>query len=276
MRMSASNLIAGPWVGEFGWELFAWQGYLRSLSKHFFKTTIICRENSSALYKDFTDNIIHHNLRTGESDCWFMNNCDIKKSAMQIFNENNIHYENSTVLLPTRIGAPPKTHWSTPISIFGKSIKPEYILFGNKNIKRNMCIFHVRNRKHRSADNWSKSNWDKLFNLISQHGFEVGCIGTKSEALLLEGAIDFRDIDMPVLFDILSNSVACFGPSSGPMHLASLCGCPHVVWSIDSNYERYTNNWNPLNTPVLFLSDYSWHPTPEFIYEKYTKWANIN
>ena len=28
------RLIAGPWVGEFGWELFAWQGYIRALSRH--------------------------------------------------------------------------------------------------------------------------------------------------------------------------------------------------------------------------------------------------
>ena len=29
------TLIAGPWVGEFGWELAAWQGYIRALSKNF-------------------------------------------------------------------------------------------------------------------------------------------------------------------------------------------------------------------------------------------------
>ena len=46
------TLIAGPWSGEFGWELFAWQAYIRSLSKYFEKTTIICRENSQYLYSN--------------------------------------------------------------------------------------------------------------------------------------------------------------------------------------------------------------------------------
>jgi len=35
------KLIAGPWVGEFGWELFAWQAYVRALSRNFDHTTII-------------------------------------------------------------------------------------------------------------------------------------------------------------------------------------------------------------------------------------------
>lgn len=42
------------------------------------------------------------------------------------------------------------------------------------------------------------------------------------------------------------------------MHLASLCGTPHFVWATDrhqpvigrGNRERYTDYWNPLNTPV--------------------------
>jgi len=33
-------LIAGPFLGEFGWELMQWQGYIRQLSK-FYKNTIV-------------------------------------------------------------------------------------------------------------------------------------------------------------------------------------------------------------------------------------------
>ena len=35
------KLIAGPWTGEFGWELFAWHAYIRALSRKFEHTTII-------------------------------------------------------------------------------------------------------------------------------------------------------------------------------------------------------------------------------------------
>ena len=51
--MASKHLLAGPWVGEFGWELFAWQAYIRSLSRHYDKTTIICRPTSHSIYTDF-------------------------------------------------------------------------------------------------------------------------------------------------------------------------------------------------------------------------------
>ena len=45
------KLIAGPWVGEFGWELFAWQGYIRALSRNFEQTTIIARPGAKPIYE---------------------------------------------------------------------------------------------------------------------------------------------------------------------------------------------------------------------------------
>ena len=74
-----SRLIAGPWVGEFGWELFLWQGYVRSLSKYFKETICIGRDSSHYLYKDFCTKYIAFNKRTGSSNMWLMNNFDLDK-----------------------------------------------------------------------------------------------------------------------------------------------------------------------------------------------------
>ena len=49
------TLVAGPWLGEFGWELFGWQGYLRALSKKFDRTIIVAKGNTDFLYRDFAD-----------------------------------------------------------------------------------------------------------------------------------------------------------------------------------------------------------------------------
>jgi ADP-heptose:LPS heptosyltransferase len=63
----------------------------------------------------------------------------------------------------------------------------------------------------------------------------------------------------------MANSTVLVGPSSGPVHLASLCGLPHVTWSpknatgIMSNKDRYERIWNPLKTPVTFIEG-SWNP----------------
>ena len=66
--MASKHLLAGPWVGEFGWELFAWQAYIRSLSRHYDKTTIICRPTSHSIYTDFADNFMYYSPDKGQAD----------------------------------------------------------------------------------------------------------------------------------------------------------------------------------------------------------------
>ena len=53
-----SILFAGPWVGEFGWELFGWQAKIRKLAKEYDKTIISSRECNRYLYSDFSDEFI--------------------------------------------------------------------------------------------------------------------------------------------------------------------------------------------------------------------------
>lgn len=53
-------LLCGPWQGEIGWELFAWQGYLRWISENeaFDKIVIGTEPESKFMYDDFADQII--------------------------------------------------------------------------------------------------------------------------------------------------------------------------------------------------------------------------
>jgi len=265
------TLIAGPWVGEFGWELFAWQAYVRALSQHFKKTIIICRANSTALYKDFATRTIVYNPPPGAADSFFMHGLDFMSAFKQVVEKNDIILsEDTTLFLPRRIGWPPKTHYSERMP-FGKyRIKPEYIKFGNSVKKKYDYVFHIRNRALRPEDNWSFDNWKKLLNLLE--GNKVACVGTRDNALSIDGADDLRGAPLSQVFDVLRAASCCFGSSSGPMHLASLCGCPHLVWSKVENYTRYTENWNPLKTPVLFDSKYSWQPEAQYIYDIFKDW----
>jgi hypothetical protein len=53
---------------------------------------------------------------------------------------------------------------------------------------------------------------------------------------------------------LLANADIVIGPSSGPMHLASLCGAPHVTWTDKaSTKRRYLGGWNPHKTPCIVL-----------------------
>jgi hypothetical protein len=69
--------------------------------------------------------------------------------------------------------------------------------------------------------------------------------------------------------DALSRARLAVGGSTGGLHLASLCGCPHYVWGPAddarwtawemSNRQRYETVWNPLGTPVAYAA-LGWRP----------------
>lgn len=269
---SSKTLIAGPWVGEFGWELFAWQAYIRSLSRKYENTIVVCRSGSKDLYADFADEFIFCDKRTGISDSYYMEAFDFKSEIKDIVLSNGLlQREGISICTPRRIGFPPFTHYSEAVAFGQQSIVPEYIKFSNESDLNFDYVIHARNRKLRQEDNWSSQSWDKLCDLL---GGKIACIGSKDESLLIDGASDFRGSNLSVIFGLLNNAKCIFGPSSGPMHLASLCGTPHIVWSKSSNRDRYENTWNPLGTPVLFLSEHSWHPSPTYVYEKYLDWES--
>lgn len=270
---SNKKLIAGPWIGEFGWELFAWHAYVRSLSENFDETIIACRPSSRALYKDFATDFIDVVPPDNLADSFFMQGVNLESYAKEVFLEHrSLLEEGTSIFTPRRIGFPPHTHFSEEIKFKNFSIKPKYIKFGSKDEKKYDYVFHIRDRDLRKEDNWSLDNWKKLYNMLTKDGEKVACIGTTKESGLIDGAADLRNKSLDDIFNILRNCSAAFGPSSGPMHLASLCGTPHVVWSIDANNVRYNTNWNPLNTSVLFLSEYDWHPSPEYVFERFDKW----
>jgi len=278
MTKSNKRLIAGPWVGEFGWELFAWQAYIRSLADHFDEIIVLCRPSSRSLYQDFATKFIDISPPGGLSDSFFMHGLDMPSYTKKILYENkDIVDSNTAIFAPRRIGFPPYTHYSEEVSFKHLNIKPKYKKYGNVGEKKYDYIFHIRNRELRKQDNWSFDNWKKLLKLLSQDDKKIACIGTIKESGYIEGTDDLRNIPLNELFDILRNCEAVFGPSSGPMHLASLCGAPHVVFSTPSVTEkdeiRYTKNWNPLKTHVLYLCANGKVDIPEYIFERYKEWT---
>lgn len=267
------TLLAGPWVGEFGWELFAWQAYIRSLSRHYSRTIIICREGSKDIYQDFADEFYFHNIAGGASDAFFMHGIDLGNELKKIIKNNNIQLNSKTTLLtPRRIGWPPETHYTEQFSFGNINIAPEYIIFSGEQPNKNYdFVFHARNRQLRIQDNWDPEKWKTL---LQKLGGTCASIGSKEESLHIEGTDDLRGIPLANLFSVTARAKCVFGPSSGPMHLSSLCNTPHLVWSRPENRLRYEENWNPHKTPVLFLDEHSWHPSAEYVYEKYMDWKH--
>lgn len=146
----------------------------------------------------------------------------------------------------------------------------EFIKFGESGDPQYDIVIHARSTKKYNTGyrNWGRGSWDALTTRFPNT--RIASIGTTDGALHIEGTDDKRDIFLKDLCNLMANSTVLVGPSSGPIHLSSLCGLPHVTWSpknavgIMSNKDRYERIWNPLKTPVTFIEG-SWNPEVEDI-----------
>jgi hypothetical protein len=254
-------LLAGPWVGEFGWELFCWQGYIRRMSKSYDKTIVIGRPNSKFLYSDFCDEYIEFNPESFKVDMW---NCYGSKSYKHLVdNIKHTNYISGIFDIGVRYTPSGVKDYK---NLFKEQdfIKLETQKEKFKNKKYDI-IFHCRNKSTGSDRNWSYEQWFNLYNLLKDK-FSIACIGNK-ECFFIPGTEDLRDINLEELIGVMGSSKLIIGPSSGPMHLASLAGLKHLVWSTEHNRVRYEKDWNPFKTELIFYSEGGWNPGPKKISE---------
>ena len=255
---SEKILLAGPWVGEFGWELFCWQGFIRKLSKKYDKTIVIGRPTNEFLYKDFCDEYIKFDPESFLTDAWKCHNAKSPDNIVKNIKYTDYISGNFDIgMRYTKNGVVDTKGW-----FFNEQ---EYHKYNSDSDLNFDIIFHCRNKSTGSDRNWSKTQWEELFKILPNH-LSIGCIGN-DEAFYIDGTTDLRNIDNEKCVGILCNSKLIIGPSSGPMHLASLCGLKHLVWSTEYNRVRYEKDWNPFKTEVIFYSEGGWNPDPEKIKE---------
>jgi len=231
------TLVAGPWIGEFGWELFAWQGYLRELkATKYDQVHVICRPGHEYLYEDFASSFEFYTTKSTEVDMWGCRN-------EPAFNYDNVD-KKSDILKPS--------------NFLGK--KQRYIQYGTQEQNKKFdLVFHARNTNKCGTGyrDWPLCNWEALRNKFKD--LNICSIGTRSAAFHIPGTTDNRDLPLAALADVLTSSKLLVGPSSGPMHFGSLCGIPHLVWwpktGMKINMKRYEEHWNPFNTKVIFTKD---------------------
>jgi len=246
----AKRLFAGPWVGELGWELMMWQAHIRAIAilGEYDEVIIATRPGHDFLYKDFMTDFVPYPIE-GATDCEL---CDSKTY--------NDFFKNTLVKGDVLVKVQRFPTWkSVGGDLFFKFQK--FVKYGNKTGKNKFdIIVHARNTNKRNTAyrNWPMDRWNNLISELKGHN--IACIGTKHAAAHLAGTTDMRGIPMSDLCDMMADSKLVIGTSSGPLHLASLCGTPHVVLSHGCNIERYEKHWNPFNTKVKVVEDEKWNP----------------
>jgi len=255
-------IVAGPWLGEFGWELMRWQGVLRRLALNGHRITMIARNGHEALYEDYVQAFVPAAAlgleEFGQTDGWRLDG-RVPNLPLRARLGRFLHYRHLSALTCMRLGV----DVTGSEQAFIRYQRPSPV-----NSDRYLVVHARATDKAGSADrNWPEDNWSQLLTLIDP-SIDVIAIGHPRQSICPEGAQDHRGVPLSDTIGILSHAAGILGPSSGPMHLASLCGTPHVVWtnravwpsSGGTSRRRYEHDWNPLHTKAVVVAAFDWQP----------------
>jgi hypothetical protein len=250
-----NKLVVGPWVGEFGWELMSWQGRARKLAERYTEVVVCSRVGHELLYADFADDFISHSI-DGVKDCSSIRGFDVEA------------YRRLDARLNKLGGVRFK-----PGGIFRQN-EQTFVKYGHgAHVTKYDILVHARRHiGKRSHHAYPLEEWDKLVLKLIGEGLTVAAIGT--EAFLPHGAVDLRSMPLFYVANVVAASKLVIGPSSGPMHFASLCGTKHIVWTDKGYYSalggtnraRYERLWNPFKTPCRVIDDYGWDPPVDSLF----------
>jgi hypothetical protein len=232
------NCLAGPFIGEFGWELFCWQGFLRKRRAQYDGMTVICRKGHAVLYADFADEIIEIEIPGDNVNMW--------KGAITV--EPIISYYTQlggfTAFIPCDSY---KTRWWLEPN---RQALQTFVPYGHKSAGGFDVLMHVRNAFHcRTAfRNWKQDSARAYAEWAIHKGYSIACIGRSQTALHIAGTTDLRDMCLSPLVNIMASSRVIIGSQSGPHHLACLCRLPVIAWQTKPEHvERLSKYWNPFN-----------------------------
>lgn len=256
-------LLAGPFVGEFGWEVAQWQGYVRFLSRFYEKTIIVSRPENAYLYQDISPHFISHDPGGYDTEFYYC--------------ANQMPFETSSFDLADHLD--PK--------VVGKFLSnyltQEYFIYGKTvaQIEGFDVVIHGRNIPaegglvSKSYRNWPREYWKDLCDLLLTEKLRVAAIGIPTLSVCLPGVTDLRSYSLEMQCQVLYRSRVCVGPSSGAMHLASHSNCPVIIWSdrhggtqFGGTANRYLFSWNPHRSDAIAIIDDAWAPEPQFVFRQ--------
>lgn len=248
-------LIVGPYVGEIGWELMSWQGRVRWLFHRgrFDRLVVLGAEGKSGFYADMP-----LDYRT----------IDLSATPGSACEDRRLHRDTGEPVPPEAIrdlfepavtavadeykqaGWQARTAWPAYSCRFWPcdDDHQRFIRFHRPTAQQPTIpwVALVRRTRAVGSRNWTGDEWTEIADRLAAHGVRTSVFPCEAEAAI----------------ELLSHCDLAIGQSTGGLHLASLCGCPHVVWADEddrlwtplemSNRQRYETVWNPLGTPVQY------------------------
>lgn len=255
------TLIAGPWLNELGWELMLWQAAVRyqRISKKYEHVYVITFKNRECLYEDCK--IFAHDEQLIKSSFGISRVPEKKGKVLTQACVDHFAIKGTFDLFS------PNTYCSLPYRIrrkIRKDLMHRKFYFPPVDNRRFDIAFHFRSFE-REDDSGVKSfpieKAAHLVELCKGLGLDVCCIGAPGYSYVAEGAENRQANDLSRTIATICASKLVVGGSSAPMHLASLCEVPIVVWiGPPADIERYLSYWNPFHSKVFVVTDEKFDP----------------
>lgn len=271
VRDTDRTLIVAPYVGEFGWELMTWQGRVRRRIAHErFRSVAVCAQpDRRPLYGATGPETSVRFCPIGNADLPGEPNQDhriddagrplpadeLRRIAVALAADAcarcGLDTGRATFMTPDYHGTICPTtrahQWFDDLRDCGP-ITTDVLL-----VPRHRRLAGERNR--------SAAWWDDLAARLRQGGLTVETYRPPLGTAIRQ----------------LSRTRLAIGASTGGLHLAGLCRCPHYVWGSGSdvrwtpmgvtNRQRYETLWNPFGTPCIY-DESGWQPPVDHVVEQ--------
>lgn len=258
-------LLSAPYVGEIGWELMSWQARVRRVFTQggYDRVVVLGAAGKAAFYDGMP-----LEYRAVDLAC-------VPDAA---YEDRRINTASNQILPAESIRrclTPMVEHVAAELTACGEDVETlwpgydgtlwpcddhhqQFIRYERPVEQRPDAPWVVlveRTRSFRGGINWPNEHWRELERLLNALGVHTTVYPCEAE-----GAIR-----------MLSGCDLAIGQSTGGLHLAALCGCPTMVWSLQpylmwrweiTNRQRYETWWNPLGSPIAF-HDLQQLPMPE-------------
>jgi hypothetical protein len=255
------NLFAGPYAGEFGYELMQWHGFVRARRRHYGQVHVLTYPGRDYLYEGC--HVHHHDIDLKQAGYWYgrlspleMREMADKKAGEIGLNDYDVF---DTSLLCTQYHK--KIFW-----------RQEFRLLEEPPPDGRMrdVAFHFRAIQKTGPDkakNYSTDLADELARLCLAGGLSVICVGHPDYAYCAGGCEDKRRVDLRESVAAISSARLLAGENSGAMHLANLCGRPTVLWANDQWRIDYSLRWNPFRVPIYVAANNTCQPLPGEVFK---------
>ncbi len=250
------NLFAGPYAGEFGYELMQWQGFLRARRTDYEQVHVLTYPGREYLYEGC--HVHYHDIDLKGAGYWYGRISPAQARQMAQAKAAEIGLKDydifDTSLLCTRYHK--LLFW-----------RQEFKLFAEPPLRQTPygVVFHFRLVQKAGTDhnkNYSEHLADELAQRCRAAGISIACIGHPNYSYCPPGCPDHRSVDLRQTVAAISTAHAVAGENSGPMHLANLCGKPTILWAQDQWRINYSLRWNPFRVPIYIAANDTCQPEP--------------